>query len=65
MVDNVQGDNQTRTLHNNPTEAQLERLAGTHVFYGYPGKAWGHWTEEQKKIYYAAYRAALQAKEKA
>ena len=49
-------------IRDNPTEAQLIRLAAIHVAFGIPGKALSHWTPKQQKSYYDAYRQAIQTK---
>lgn len=47
-----------RRLQDNPTTADLKRLAQTHRAYGWTQRPWGHWSDEQKRIYTEAYAAA-------
>ena len=50
-----------RRMQDNPTEADLKRLASTHYAYGWTRRPWGHWSPEQVAIYNEAYDAARAA----
>jgi hypothetical protein len=45
-------------LRDNPTEAEAAALARSHRGYGWSMRPWGHWPENVKAAYEAAYQEA-------
>lgn len=54
-------DNERR-LADDPTPEMVRKHAQDHVAYEWSRRPWGHWSEENKRIYNEAFDEALRAK---